>query len=209
MNAKNYIFILPVLVGAFISIIVGSADATLIPLEPLTEGGEYDEISGLNLYAVIVDNGSQVGIEVHNDSTINSSIAEIYFEEGVLDGIVGLESEGEVLFREVANPATLPSANEIVPSFTAAYSVEALPPSPHNGINPGESLTVKFGLDEGITYHDLCRQMENGSLRIGLHVTALPNDLSLPMVSSAPVPEPTTLALLSMGCLFFVRKRKG
>ena len=91
-------------------------------------------------------------------------------------------------------------------SFETSLSADSDAPVPHNGIEPGEELAIIVSLDNGTTYQRLSEQLIDRSVRIGLHVIALPDGSSFSAVS---IPEPATLLVLGLGTIILRIKRQG
>ena len=85
----------------------------------------------------VIDLGSQVQFNFYNSGPANSSIADVYFDDGSLLGIAslidaddGIGGDSGVDFSEGASPSNLPSANNASPPFqtTAGFSADSDPP---------------------------------------------------------------------------------
>ncbi|MFH1371671.1 MAG: PEP-CTERM sorting domain-containing protein, partial [Planctomycetota bacterium] len=63
----------------------------------------------------------------------------------------------------------------------------------------------KFDLINGGTLEDVIDELNNGTLRVGIHIIGLPDGSS---ESAILVPEPATLFLLATGAAIALRKRK-
>ena len=154
-----------------------------------------------------------------------SSISEIYFDsDKVLSGLNQIYDQTGVKFSSGAKPADLPGGQSISPIFvaTSVLSISANNPSPSNGINPGESLSVLYNL-AGPNYDSLVTALINRELRIGLHVQGLANGSSESFINNLPpplpdppaasspptIPAPAALILASIGAGFvsFLRRR--
>lgn len=174
----------------------------------VTSCREYHDSSVLNLY-VEVSNGEndQVNFTFYNENSIDSSIARIYFSDGggLLIDIADITNGPGTSFNRLARPGNLPRGNTFEPPFMTAdgLSADSAPPLPHNGVNPGE--WVRFTLDNNGTFENVIDGLNTGSIRIGMHVIALPDGSS---VTAVVVPEPGTLMLLgTAGVWIFTRKR--
>lgn len=176
-------------------------------LEAFTNNGSYHDSGDLDLYVVVSDpEPGQVDFTFHNQSLVDSSIARIYFDDDSLLSFYGITDGSGTSFSQPATPGNLPAGNTLEPSFatTDEFCFKGGPPAPQNGINPGEQLTVFFNIDSG-TFTQVIDGLEAGALRIGAHVIALPDGSS---ESAVTVPEPATVALLGMGALCLLRKRR-
>ncbi|HVK59482.1 MAG TPA: VPDSG-CTERM sorting domain-containing protein [Candidatus Kapabacteria bacterium] len=137
-----------------------------------------------------------------NTGSIASSIAEIYFDDGLFGAISIVNSAG-VNFVLGASPADLPGGNAVNFTATTAVNSEASSPAPSNGINPGETLTLRIDVggynDFATVISKLQNPDANGDIRIGLHVTGIAGGGSDAFVSGGgrSVPDGgATLALL-------------
>lgn len=175
----------------------------LLQLAPFTTDSAYCDDPSIDLHVQVVDFGTLVGFEFHNDSQLPSSIARIYFEQGVLKGITSILCGSGTCFAEDATPHNPPGWNNLTPVFETAFSADSQPPRSHNGIEPGEHVTVVFELSGGAEMNDLFNQLAHGTFRIGVHVISLPDGSSFSAVS----PEPATLLLLIVGAAVLIRIR--
>jgi hypothetical protein len=177
-------------------------------LNIFTDNGGYNNSTDVNLYVEILEAGVNiVDFKFHNDSLIECSIAEVYFDDGALLGIASITGSTGVSFSQPATPGDLPSGNTLIPPFvtTAQFSVDSDPP-PTNGVNPGELLSITFDLQNDNQLEDVLNDLSNGGLRIGAHIIALPDGSS---ESAVTTPEPATICLLGLGSPVFLRKRRA
>ncbi|MBL8851304.1 MAG: PEP-CTERM sorting domain-containing protein [Planctomycetaceae bacterium] len=154
-----------------------------------------------------------------------SSITDVYFDDGTLFGISKILSPTGVSYAAGANPSDLPGGNDIDFTTTAGFSADSESPTLENGVNAGtEWLRIKFDLISGQTYDDVVAALGLapvnattglpdtdvvGALRIGMHVQGHATDgdsegyVNLPPDDFPPfeVPEPSSLALLSLGAV--------
>jgi hypothetical protein len=177
--------------------------AVTLQFQPLTcDSGYCDDIT---VEVVLVEHDDTVRFEFYNISTVTSSVVGVYFEAGLLNSIVAFEFGDGTLFAENARPSRLPGGYSLHPLFATAHSARAVAPRYHNGIGPGEQLTVVFDLVGNASFNDLLAQVDSGDLMIGLHVIGLPDGSSLSAVNS--IPEPSTVLLLGLGSVVLFRKR--
>ena len=187
------------------------AEATMTCPLKVFNSDEYGSVtSGLNLYVEVADGGTdQINFLFYNQSTIDSAIARIYFDDdaGVLLSILDISGDG-TSFSQQAKPKNLPAGMSLSPAFDATeqLSIAAVAPPPKNGINPGEHATVIFGLSDGFLPGDVTAALNEGTLRVGVHVIALPDGSS---VSAVTIPEPATLAIFGLAALSIVRKARS
>ena len=138
--------------------------------------------------------GGQVLFSFHNAGPADSSIADVYFDDGSLLSIAIIINSIGVSFSQFATPGNLPAANNASPPFvtTTGFSADSDSPVQPNGVNPGEVLGIQFNLQGGQTFNDVLADLANGTLRVGLHVQGYATDGSESFVNA---PEPATLVL--------------
>lgn len=182
-----------------------ATEAVQLQFQPLTCDSSYcDDIT---VEVVLVQRDDTVRFEFYNISTVASGVTGVYFEAGLLNSIVGFEFGDGTLFAENARPSRLPGGYSLDPLFATAHSARSGPPRYHNGIGPGEHLTVIFDLVGHATFDDLLAQVDSGDLMVGLHVIGLPDGSSLSAVNS--IPEPATLVLLALGVVLVRMMKLG
>jgi hypothetical protein len=209
MNAKRNISV--ILIVALIVGLASSATATILPrieFEPI--GPVTVDIEDIDLFALIMEGDpGQAVFEFHNENLISSSVASICFEDYGLDRVDDIQSVNDgIFFKKDKNPANFPGGGALEPNFDTAFSIGATPPPVWHGIRPGEQLTVTVDLDPEITYSDILARLDEGSVRIGMHVIGLSDGSSFSAVNKAEIPEPVTISLLGMGTLFLFRNHK-
>jgi hypothetical protein len=154
---------------------------------------------------------NQVLFTFTNTGSFQSTISEIYFDDGTLLGIAELidrDNGGDldVAFTQddvdPVNPPVLPGGDSIFPVFevTAGFLADADNPAPRWGVSPGEWLGIVFNLESGGTYDDVLAELTDGRLRIGMHVINFSNGGSESFVNN-PIPVPAAIWLLGSGLL--------
>jgi len=178
------------------------SQADLFGFYKLTNNGNADV--GGQLSVDVTASGSQVLFKFFNNVGIASSITDIYFDDGTLLSIGNITDSGAgVAFGSPAIPANLPGANDASPDFetTAGFSLDSEPAVSANGVNASnEWVAVLFSLQGTQTFADTIAALNDGSLRIGLHVQAIGTTGGSDSYVNR-VPEPGTLLLLGSGLL--------
>jgi hypothetical protein len=185
-----------------------------VPFEIFTtNGAHYDDPNVVLLMDVV--NGTGIAkFKFYNNSTVDidplksgCSIARVYFDDGTLLDINSIVGSSGVSFNQIyPGPGNLPGGGLLDPPFVAdlEFSIGGEHAPSHKGIdNPGEWLEVTFDLINGGTLDDVIDELHTGTLRVGMHVIAFPDGSS-----ESAIPEPATIALLGLGALALLRKRK-
>jgi len=181
--------------------------ATFYPFEVFTDNGLFNDDPGLDFYMDVSNGGAIAEFTFYNDSTVQSSITNIYFDDGTLLGAtMGILNGPGTLFTE-DGPTNIPGGNMIGFDADREFNIGADPPPPVNGVNnigTGEWVTVQFLLVGG-TLDDVLNELNSGALRVGIHVQDFTDGTS---ESAVNVPEPATMILLGLGALV-LRKRRN
>lgn len=185
--------------------------AVIFPLEIFTNNSPYADDPGWDLYVDVWDGTGVANFTFYNDSILHSSIARIFFDDGSLLGVDEvINSEDYTFFKKVPAPQPLPGGDILVPPFVAdrEYSIGTPNPPPWKGVNNGdivnEWVTIRFDLIPGGDLDDVINELYSGALRIGVYVIDLPDGYT----ESAVTPEPATVALLGLGTLFVLRRKR-
>ena len=192
----------------------GICQADIYHLNIFTNNGNFAGDPAMGLTFEVSAEGDDVRFEFHNDSSVDSSIASIYFHDtDTLDSIVYIDEGPGTSFSEGGSPPNLPAGNELSPVFQKppAFVLSADNPAPTNGLNPAqpgepdEWVAIIFNLPTGTDFSDVLDDLNDHSLRIGAHVIAFPDGSS----ESATTPEPATLGVMLVGsALAAFRRRK-
>ncbi len=156
---------------------------------------------------------------IRNVGLVNSSITDVYFDDGTLLAISTITNYDGVNFSIGAKPGNLPDGNNIDPPFETTsdyFSADSNPQTQPNGVNPGERLGIHFTLLPGMTWSDTVAALVPDPLdgeihlRVGLKVQGLPQGQSNAYVNIPPeppeeeeppgsaVPEAASLAVWSL-----------
>ena len=124
---------------------VGSAFAAIYPFTIFTDNGDYNDHPGINIYMDVWDGDDRAKFTFYNDSTVQSSITNIYFDDGTLIGAtLSIINGPGTLFAE-DGPTNLPSGGDVGFDADREFNIGATPPPPDNGINhigEGEWVTA-------------------------------------------------------------------
>ena len=202
-----------VVFAVFISLIAtGISQGTYqFGFDIFTSNGPYCDDPGLD-FSVVVSNGFEhVDFTFYNNSSLDSCIARIYFDDGSLLGISNITNSPYTLFEEGAPGNNLPGGNMIGFYADREFTIGAENPEPQNGVvapPPGlEWVTVGFNLIEGGTLEGVIQELYTGELRIGIHIISIGGG-STSESAIMVIPEPTTLLLLSAGAAIALKRRK-
>jgi hypothetical protein len=138
-------------------------------------------------------------------------ISQVFFDDnGYLSGpSVNFSNIGEVGFSGGASNAQLPQGGN---GFTTDYAFSRVPSAGNAyGVEAGEKLGLSFVAD----YNNVISALNDGTLKLGLHVQALPNGASDSYISSntQDTPEPLTMlaagAAVGFGTMFKKQREKA
>lgn len=196
-------------VGTFLLAVAGPASAVTYGFNCITNTIAGDCTIGEAQMTVDVTDpgGGQIDFTFKNVGAAASSITDVYWDDGSLLGIFSItNTPGLVEFSNPATPGNLPGGNNADPDFnaTAGFSADSDPPVQPLGVNPGETLLVRFNLIGGQTFADAINELNNNTLRIGIHVQGFASGGSESFIT----PEPGTFGLLGCGLLALAAARR-
>ncbi|MDT8281689.1 MAG: VPLPA-CTERM sorting domain-containing protein [Gammaproteobacteria bacterium] len=209
MNFTKYLSVLGFFCASSFAI---SVQAATLGFACITGNNTTDCAIGESQLTVDVsDTGSNtVLFNFFNTGSAQSTISEIYFDDGSLLAIASIDKTGKdanigVSFSQYATPPDLPGGNTISPAFvvTAGFLADADDPAPKWGVNIGESVGITYTLQGTQTFADVINELTTGQLRIGLHVINFESGGSESFVNN-PVPVPAALWLFGSGLLALV-----
>jgi hypothetical protein len=186
-------------------------------------------LSGQLLMQVIGDKNKEdpnTYFKLFNNVGIASSVTLISFD-GLAPGFLhhddpsnptfgtGPGTEFMVDVKGNGDPGNLPAGANVVPPFVETWTARAVSQGLGGNGQPANGIDASNDIFEMVTpgnYLSFINSMKTGDLRIGLHVTAMPDGKSATYINNlVPVPEPETFALLIVGLGFlgyrFSRRR--
>jgi hypothetical protein len=147
----------------------------------------------------VVNRGSSVLFKIKNSGNSAAAtmfISKVFFDDnGYLSNpVLNIENVGTVAFSGGADDDNLPQAGK--KSFTTDYAFSSDNGDGNaKGIQAGETLGLRFTGN----YNNVILALTNGTLRLGLHVQALPNGQSDSYISSNTQDTPEPLTMLAAG----------
>ena len=161
-----------------------------------TPGDAYVNNFEFNVSAV---NGTRLVVfdifNLGNPADSDMFISKVFFDDNnnYLSGpSVNFSNIGQVGFERDRNNAQLPQGGN---DFTTDYAFSRVGPGNEYGIQGGEKLGLSFVAD----YNNVISALNDGTLKLGLHVQALPNGASDSYISSNTQDTPEPLTMLAAG----------
>lgn len=151
---------------------------------------------------------------INTDASLSpSSITAVYFDDDVFEAGADVlsspqldNSSAGVNFDFGGVNSKPPRGAELDPQWKKEqtdFSALSTAPTSHNGVN---SVSEYFGITFAADYDNVVSALENDTLRIALHVQSFPdNEGSMTFVTA---PEPATLAMLGLGSICLMGRRK-
>jgi len=157
---------------------------------------------------------NEVLFAYRNAVGIASSISEIYIDDGTVVSFLSVHNSlgGFTDFGGgvAASPANLPGGGTLTPPFVAtnAFSSDAQG-HPSKGVDTAADIFgVSYGTTGGLA--GIQAALDDGTLRVGLHIRSIGADEESDAYVNHKVPEPGNLFLTGMGLLLvgvFARRR--
>lgn len=176
---------------------------------------------GAQLFVDVTDEGGgQVRFTFRNEGPLQSVIEAVYFDDGTLLGIASVvNSPGETSFTQngdgpdKVSPGDLPGGETLTIPFetTAEFLADADPSPAFNGVGPEQEVAIIFNLQGGGTFADVLAELDDGRLRIGMHVISMPDGESDAFVNNGvviPMPAPAALGMAGLAPLALLRRRR-
>jgi hypothetical protein len=181
-------------------------------LDIFSNNGGYSEDSRVKLKVVVSSDDGRARFEFRNQSEVTCSITDVYFDDGSLLGIAAIEQSAGVSFSQSASPPNMPQGQNVEPPFktTQGFSADSDSPIYANGVNADQQGTewvaILFDLVGGAGLGDVVGEMNDGTLRVGVHVQGFDDGSS---ESGVNIPEPAVLILVGAGLVAAVARRGG
>lgn len=189
------------------------------------ENSTSGDVSGLDLWVDVLDVvAGKVDLVFHNDG-IASAVEQINPEDtpwaqaNLANGAIVDESPPKsvgppvtgVDFEPKSGASNLPGGTNI--SWLGELentSFDAQSPPPKLGLNPGETLTLRYDLlVAGASASDVVSALQGDGWRIGQHVISVgPQEFSVSTVTTVPLPAAAWAGLLLMGGIGANRMRR-
>lgn len=180
-----------------------SAQAALYVFDCITDNNVTNCNTGIaQLRMDVTASGNTVTFELDNLGPLQSTIKQVFFDDsGILSGSVRTISDPSgVDFDGDSSAGNLPGGNSLSPQFVTTWSYTADSPPTSWGVNPGEWVKFSF-TKSGLTLNNVLADLNDGDLRVGLHMINYANGGSESFVNTPAIPEPGSFALLAAGLL--------
>ena len=189
------------------------ARAEMFGFTPITSNSDGSVAQQLSL--AVTPSESDVLFTFRNDGPLASSIKLVAFDDsaGLLDSWVILDSPPSVDFA-LRPKSNLPGGNTLTPKFVEDFGFDKAG-NESTGVNPGESLGIKFTLPDSMLFADVITALNagigdptpaTGTLRVGIHVGSIGSDgdsdafvLTPPPAVHTPLAGAFLLGMLGLG----------
>jgi len=166
------------------------------------------QIGEAQLFVDISGGTGTVTFTFGNEGPDEAVISSVYFDDdALLWNPTILDNPPAVDFKVGGSPEMLPGWDVLNPDFMTdfGFGVADGVSGSAKGVGAGESVGFVFDLLGGATLADVIDDINDGTLRIGLHITGFADEGSESFVN---VPEPATLILLGLGSLALIGRRR-
>ena len=183
-----------------------SADAELYIFGQVT-GGSVDLCP--NAFTMeVVEQGDQALFTFTNNCSTDGVLGRIFFMENDLMAFHSIydQSEGVSFSPPSGKNAMLPGGNPIGFTPHNAFSIDADPAKPKNGLHYEDFVSILFDISGESSFGGIIGAIDGYSLGVGIHAQSLPGGAS---ASFSTIPEPSTMLLVGLGTLLFKPKRRG
>jgi hypothetical protein len=197
----NLIKLLLAVAGVAALSAVSAAPASAINFNNITGGDPVGDAYANNFGLTVENQGGLAVFNIFNfgnPSATNMFIAGVFFDDnGSLSSSTApwanVNNVGEVAFSGGASKAQLPQGGK---GFSTDYAFFS-----NNGAGNafGVQAGEKLGLAFGASYNNVIAALTDGTLKVGLHVQALPNGASDSYISSNTQDTPEPLTMLAAG----------